>query len=764
MRDIAPAPSQPSSSGHQATVSTSTLPSHTQATASKPPRRRIRPKIVLDPNQPLTAQGKPRARVIVACNQCRVRKTRCDGAKPVCFHCRKRPPENGESCSYDVQAGRRGRDRAPGTRIRQPPAKRRRTSMRDASLESDVDRDQTQDSRSRSPESTMLELPDASGERCESAYWSDDCDSDDDSFAIDFDDLLCPPGFASTPETKHADGAEAESIPARPSLQFTRETWWDALLAFYCYEDSATPIHALCLTADQCNNALVRIVADLRALFRSSFYWLSFVHIPRFFESILDPAHRASMQPSLLLSALALGTLAQSSDADKGAVGRARALRLLEFADGALQASLSSGWVDVGLVKASWLIVYFDMQFHPFKSVARSNSSLVLLDSLMRLFSLTSLDADVKSSRYSMPALAANGLRASTNSSSSSLSEPIVPDNLVLPPSASPPPLTCNCAELAMGHDWPEVRELAPSWSGTIMWPRGLSEGEMLKEECRRLAWSTIMLTATLNSYTCVVGCEDEPRLSIQDPRNYALLFPGDTLALTGTPVSANNLWTLYLRSMLILHACIRVRRDPGLSDADRAQFAMSAWLEIDAVESAFERHTCGLEKKSGSQAREMLFSARMCISHEFQRYIPQVSTRGGKIFYRDKAEAWIRQRLDIVEKIWTNVQQGRYVPIMDYRKPMLIYWYMSHIIKALMLWRADPTLLIALIASKTFAMRVEYIMLFWPGAERRKEWQDVRYQLVEACIKAGIPPPDRTIPVPFPSVKNVTRCGDAPA
>ena len=59
---------------------------------------------------------------------------------------------------------------------------------------------------------------------------------------------------------------------------------------------------------------------------------------------------------------------------------------------------------------------------------------------------------------------------------------------------------------------------------------------------------------------------------------------------------------------MLILHACIRVRRDPGLSDADRAQFAMSAWLEIDAVEGAFERHTCGLEKTSGSQAREMLF------------------------------------------------------------------------------------------------------------------------------------------------------------
>ncbi len=43
--------------------------SSTSAPTAKPPRRRIRPKIALDPNQPLTARGKPRARVYVACNQ-----------------------------------------------------------------------------------------------------------------------------------------------------------------------------------------------------------------------------------------------------------------------------------------------------------------------------------------------------------------------------------------------------------------------------------------------------------------------------------------------------------------------------------------------------------------------------------------------------------------------------------------------------------------------------------------------------------------------
>ena len=35
------------------------------------------------------------------------------------------------------------------------------------------------------------------------------------------------------------------------------------------------------------------------------------------------------------------------------------------------------------------------------------------------------------------------------------------------------------------------------------------------------------------------------------------------------------------------------------------------------------------------------------------------------------------------------------------------------------MLWRADPTLTIALEASKTFVKRTEYLMMFWPSARK---------------------------------------------
>ncbi|CDO69276.1 hypothetical protein BN946_scf185042.g178 [Trametes cinnabarina] len=505
------------------------------------------------------------------------------------------------------------------------------------------------------------------------------------------------------------------------------------------------------LSAEQRSGAMAQVVSDLRSFFFSSFYWLSFINIPRFFDSIFDPRRRAHLQPSLLLSALAVGTLTQGSDADKGASGRARALKLLESADGALQASLAAGWVDIGLVKAAWLIVYFEMQVHPLKSIERERSSLLLLDSLIRLFSLTTLDADVQrlqssvssttnsrgrfgmntsqtfnpyrysGNNYSDAFGTVAPVEAAAASSSTLCNAPAstthhVPDNLTLGPSTSPLVSRCNCAELAITHDSPTIQELAPSWSGTITWPKGLSEGELVKEECRRLVWATVTLTATLNAYTSVTGDDQGSRLSIKDPRNYALMFPAESIAMAGLPVQPNNVWTLYLRSMLLLQACERVRTDRTMCDADRAQFATNAWLEIDAVENALDQHTCGLESKSGFHAREMLFSARMCVSHEFQRYIPQVSTIGSKIFYRDKAESWLKQRMGVADLIWASLKEGRYVHTLDRRKPLLIYWFVSHIIKALMLWRVDSTFTIALVASKAFVKCAEYLMVFWPS------------------------------------------------
>jgi hypothetical protein len=84
---------------------------------------------------------------------------------------------------------------------------------------------------------------------------------------------------------------------------------------------------------------------------------------------------------------------------------------------------------------------------------------------------------------------------------------------------------------------------------------------------------------------------------------------------------------------------------DTKLSYPDKAQFAMAAWLELDAIQEALEAHTCGLERAFLYQGREVIFkyafpsprleskgltsrpSTRMVISYEYQKFMPSVMT-----------------------------------------------------------------------------------------------------------------------------------------
>ena len=41
-----------------------------------------------------------------------------------------------------------------------------------------------------------------------------------------------------------------------------------------------------------------------------------------------------------------------------------------------------------------------------------------------------------------------------------------------------------------------------------------------------------------------------------------------------------------------------------------------------------------------------------------------------------------VRLRMIMAERIWQNLLAGIHAPALDYRKPLLIYWFMSHVIK----------------------------------------------------------------------------------
>ncbi|PIL23633.1 transcription factor [Ganoderma sinense ZZ0214-1] len=797
-------------------------PSHSEAQKSK---------AHLSAYQPLTAHGKPRERVYLACLQCRNRKVRCDGAKPECFNCVKRADPTAGSCSYDAAPRRRGKDRTPGSRRLVPlePKKTRTTRSR---VEEEQRRKKAEAAQAASRASALAESPIARDPPSHGPtsgvspnYPDTDLsrpESQKPSAFASVSSVATPPG--APPAAKHHpmrtvslepqivmvrrqfnlnpiefrdfeltfahpdaiaiacqveeeeyldDFGSSTSVSSPPGVQFTRETWWDALLATYSSFPAGTT-----MTADMRDTTTQIVISDLRFLFQNALHWFAFVNIPRFFARLWDPYHRQNVQPSLIYSALGLAVFFQSSELEKGVKGREKALQLVDQARALFDASLSSGWIDIGLVQAAWLLAIFEMQAHPRASTARTRSAFKNLDSLIQSLSLTMLDiADPRTTIF-LPGQVP--IVPSTVPMSSSAAPPLFDYDNVAPGLAPPAvylrqhglvpghshayshtPLTndsqwqCGCSSYSLGNNWPISVDLAPAWTCTPMWPDNASEGDMQKEECRRLVWSTVMLTASHNTKT-TAGTDREPQhLWIKDPANYALLFPGESLVPFGVEsiaFSKDSVWALYMRVLFLWHSSLRQRADTSQMDADRAAYAMSAWLELDNVETCLDRHTCGIQSGYMMQMREVLFNTRMVVSNEFKRYIPEATTSSGHLFYRERVERWMTYMLATARHFLQSFKGASSEPDRNNRRCFMMYWFMSQIMRALALWHADPSLSIALDVAKTFAPCVEYMMIIWPSRNQRREYEALRGWLVRSCMNAGVPAPERAIPfVPAP-------------
>jgi hypothetical protein len=105
----------------------------------------------------------------------------------------------------------------------------------------------------------------------------------------------------------------------------------------------------------QRDGAVNQIFGDVRFVFRSSHYWFSFLNVPRFFNNFADPMRRNSMQPSLLLSLLAVSTFLQSPTREYPEESRRMSVRLRDEAQGYLEASLYARAIDEELAQAAWV-------------------------------------------------------------------------------------------------------------------------------------------------------------------------------------------------------------------------------------------------------------------------------------------------------------------------------------------------------------------------------------------------------------------------
>ncbi len=156
-------------------------------------------------------------------------------------------------------------------------------------------------------------------------------------------------GFA-----QHKFELDLSSITPDPSVQFSRETWFDHIRDLYAVSMPASyDVSSLGLT--QYDGGISKIIEDVRFIFKVSPYWFSFLNVPRFYNDFMDPYRRSRMQPSLLLALLAVSRCLQSPEQECPAESHRMAMLLRDEAQGYLESSLHARAIDVELAQAAWV-------------------------------------------------------------------------------------------------------------------------------------------------------------------------------------------------------------------------------------------------------------------------------------------------------------------------------------------------------------------------------------------------------------------------
>jgi hypothetical protein len=106
-----------------------------------------------------------------------------------------------------------------------------------------------------------------------------------------------------------------------------------------------------------------------------------------------------------------------------------------------------------------------------------------------------------------------------------------------------------------------------------------------------------------------------------------------------------------------------------------------------------------------------------MCISYEFQRYIPPATANVSGLFHRKKAEEWLTHQATVAKQVMhglhTVTGQGSSGSLIQ--RPFFVFWFMSQISRALSLWDRDKSLRVALEVSKALLAPVNYLTALWP-------------------------------------------------
>jgi len=176
-------------------------------------------------------------------------------------------------------------------------------------------------------------------------------------------------------------------------------------------------------------------------------------------------------------------------------------------------------------------LAFFEICAHPKHQLTRMRSSLNMLDSILRLLAMTDLDANSptasKFARNGVPVVEVSSEKyVSTHQNPISMPSPTqngsqTQRSLI---DSNVPESGCHCDKLSLGSQWTEAHKQVPHWVSTPMWNREWTEGEVKKEECRRVCWSALMLVTGQTSFADAVNWRFQDLL-ILDPSNVGAIL-----------------------------------------------------------------------------------------------------------------------------------------------------------------------------------------------------------------------------------------------
>ncbi|KAG9007583.1 hypothetical protein FRB93_007619 [Tulasnella sp. JGI-2019a] len=589
------------------------------------------------------------------------------------------------------------------------------------------------------------------------------------------------------------------NIAQEPSLNFCRATWWDYLLQ--TYNTRSSPLGSVAVTRNL-QDSSNEISQDVCRFFKLASIYLHFINAPRFFDMFHHAELRGSIQPALILSILAQSKLLEFYIRDgkcdeEGERLWGQSIMLRDLAQAAFDASYNAGWIDLPLAQAAWILLLYEISAHRDSSAARKEAALVLLDNIIRVLKLTTVDiADPRAPRFAVGAVPALGRpnpvvlpRTATattasnvtfygspcprvkplctdtpTSTSYQVSSPPVPFDMYVNNSSrgsrSPPrypatfkaALGCPCHALSLAKN-PETVRSTPVWSTMPGWGHNMSDVEICKEQARRLVWSAVTIS-TADAATRLANGYQQLDLHVARPENFAVLYPGEEALSREPEISTQysgkeSTWALLGRSALLFRACVqelpKIRVQPGIADfidtsADLqavSDFEMRAWVEVMAIEDALDAHTCNIEQSTLYQARDYTLTVRLLLSGGFLQSMPPLprAIPFARIDY-DNAIQWLQRQTDIKGKAYAVMMSDHDNPLRQLMtsRPFLTSWAISQTWRCVELWKLENSLTLALDVALGFVPLLRFFEVTWPCSEERRQSARLFHELTTIC------------------------------